>query len=127
MSLSAAGVSLDPVALDQLAEDLGLDLLAQVFDTFVIEMESRMGALRAATTAGDAAAAGKEGHAIKSSAATFGMWELRRLAFDLEQAGRAGDMDRVRAMVPALLELCAAACDLMRVGPPAPWGKGKAG
>lgn len=117
----ATQISLDPEVMDQLVADLGADLLPRLFETFVTELESRMQTLRAAVRVGDAAAAGGEGHAIKSSAATFGMEALRLVSFEIEQAGRAGDIARVRALEPRMLALCAAACDLMRAGPPARW------
>jgi HPt (histidine-containing phosphotransfer) domain-containing protein len=121
MSADPGVMSLDTAVMDQLAEDLGLDLLPRLFSTFVVEIESRMTALQDAIEAGDAAAAGEEGHAIKGSAATFGMADLRDKAFELELAGRDGDLGRVRRLVPECLVLCNAACDLMRAGPPARW------
>jgi HPt (histidine-containing phosphotransfer) domain-containing protein len=55
-----------------------------------------------AAALGDAAQAGAEGHALKGSAATFGARQLREIAFAVEEAGRAGSLDAVRAQLDAL-------------------------
>ncbi len=73
-----------------------------VVSTFIEEAAQRLDAIARAAAIGDAALAGEEGHALKGSAATFGARALRETAFAIEEAGRTGSIDGVRANIDAL-------------------------
>ena len=47
-------------------------------------------------------AAIEQAHAIKGAAANVGGEALRAVAFEMEKAGRAGDMETLRAIMPKL-------------------------
>ena len=94
--------AIDEPIIGALASDLSDALMPSVVATFIAEAEQRIRAIEQAAANGDAALAGEEGHALKGSAATFGAGELRRMAFVIEEAGRGGSIDGVRAYVGAL-------------------------
>jgi len=103
----SAGADRGPSAIDEpiigaLASDLSDALMPSVVATFIAEAEQRIRAIEQAAANGDAALAGEEGHALKGSAATFGAGELRQMAYAIEEAGRGGSIDGVRAYVGAL-------------------------
>ena len=52
--------------------------------------------------AGDLADFARRAHSLKSTAAGFGAAELSSLARAAEDAGRAGDADRVRELAPRI-------------------------
>lgn len=105
LAQSSAPQLLEPGILDQLRDDVGSDLLPEILETFVVETRRRVARVVAAATAGDAAQAGREAHALKGSAATFGATLLRDTALAAEQAGQAGDLERVRGLAQQLTTL----------------------
>ena len=56
--------------------------------------------LRTACAAGQAAAAGALAHKLKSSARSVGALVLGELCFEMEKAGKAGDMKALMALLP---------------------------
>lgn len=93
---------LDEHVIAALAVDLSDELMPTVVSTFIEEVVQRLEAIARAAAVGDAALAGAEGHALKGSAATFGASALRETAFAIEEAGRSGSIDGVRANIDAL-------------------------
>ena len=91
--------------LAQLEEDLGLELLPEVLQTFFQESARRLSLLEADVAVADVNAAADQAHALKGSAGTFGALALRRVVHTLEQAGRAGDQARVAALLPEVRRL----------------------
>jgi hypothetical protein len=111
---SADQAALDEAVISVLANDLSEELMPAVVATFVEETEQRLDAIERAVEAGDAQQAGGEAHALKGSAATFGARALRDSAFAVEQAGRAGDGDAIRAELDRLRSRSAAAIAALR-------------
>ena len=93
---------LDEHVITALAADLSDELMPAVVSTFIEEAAQRLDAIARAAAIGDAALAGEEGHALKGGAATFGARALRETAFAIEEAGRTGSIDGVRANIDAL-------------------------
>ena len=65
-------------------------------------MPRQIEALVAALQAGDAAGAGSQAHIIKGAASNVGGDALRAVAFEMEEAGRAGDLETVAARLPEM-------------------------
>jgi HPt (histidine-containing phosphotransfer) domain-containing protein len=82
----AVACVLDPLALRRLQE-LGLDLHT-VLPTFLDETRLGLNALRDALERGDARTVADSAHRLKGAATLVGAAELRRLAAELEAAGR---------------------------------------
>jgi HPt (histidine-containing phosphotransfer) domain-containing protein len=93
---------LDEHVITALAADLSDELMPVVMSTFIEEAAQRLDAIARAAAVGDAALAGEEGHSLKGSAASFGASALRETAFAIEEAGRIGSIDGVRANIDAL-------------------------
>jgi len=106
---------LDEAVIDALASDLSDELMPAVVATFIDEAEQRVSAIEQAAALGDAVQAGEEGHALKGSAATFGARQLRDIAFAVEEAGRAGSLDAVRAQLDGLRSQGSLAIDALRL------------
>ena len=82
---------------------LGDEELARiVVDGFLEDAPRLIEALRSSLAAGDAAGAIRLAHTIKGASATVGGEALRAAAWELEQAGTAGDLDVVAARLPEL-------------------------
>jgi CheY-like chemotaxis protein/HPt (histidine-containing phosphotransfer) domain-containing protein len=106
--------------LAYLEEDLGRELLIEILVTFVEESERRLRLLEERVGAGDAAGAADEAHALKGSAGTFGAMAMRAYVQDIERSGRAGQRERLTALLPQLRPLLVATCDQLRAQYPLP-------
>jgi two-component system, sensor histidine kinase and response regulator len=91
--------------LAQLEEDLGLELLPDVLQTFFRESARRLDLLESKVDAAELSAAADQAHALKGSAGTFGALALRQSVHLMEQAGRAGDQTRLTALLPEVRRL----------------------
>ena len=78
------------------------DLIQEIVSTFLDDTPRRIESLRERITKGDSVGAGKQAHAIKGAAASIGGEALREIAFEMEKAGRAKDMEELTAMMPEL-------------------------
>ena len=105
---------LNRCTLRHLEEDVGPELLPDILRTFLIETDRRLGLLAARMGADNPGGVADEAHALKGSAGTFGAMSLRQTAFELEQAGRSGDLERIVQLVPELNRLAAETCVLLR-------------
>jgi two-component system, sensor histidine kinase and response regulator len=94
--------------LIQLEEDVGSDQLPEILLTFLRESERRACLLEARVSANDPQGAADQAHALKGSAGTFGAMAFRQIVHALEQAGRAGDCERLAALLPELRRVVAA-------------------
>jgi HPt (histidine-containing phosphotransfer) domain-containing protein len=82
---------------------LGDETLArEIVAGFLTDMPVQIERLKRHVAQGDAVAAGAQAHSIKGAAANVGGMALSAAAFELEQAGRAGRVDAVAALVPEL-------------------------
>ncbi len=87
-------------ALEQVGEDEEIlsELLGLLKDTAHNDLDK----LKAGSEAGDATAMGDAAHSIKGACANLGVDGLRELAYELEKAGRGGDLDVAQSMIPEL-------------------------
>jgi HPt (histidine-containing phosphotransfer) domain-containing protein len=104
---------LNRCTLRQLEEDVGPEHLPDILGTFLAETNRRLGQLAARVGAGDTQGAADEAHALKGSASTFGAMALRQTAFDMERAGRSGELERIVRLLPTLDRLAGETCELL--------------
>ena len=81
-------------------EDEGL--VRMVTECFLEDMPRLIEMLRACLEAGDAPGAERQAHTIKGAAANVGGETLRKMANEMEKAGKAGDLDAVRTRMADL-------------------------
>jgi len=86
--------------LDRLMGDL--DLARVVLTGFLTDIPHRIGELAGMLESGDAPACERQAHNIKGAAANVGGEALSETARQMEKAGRAGDLEAVKALVPEL-------------------------
>jgi HPt (histidine-containing phosphotransfer) domain-containing protein len=89
---------LDKAALGTLVSSLGGDEEAQeavreLVDTFLEDAPTQMASLHGAVERGDADAARRAAHTLKSNGATFGAQPFAELCRELENLGREGRLD----------------------------------
>ncbi|MEO8246079.1 MAG: Hpt domain-containing protein [Chloroflexota bacterium] len=86
--------ALEVGVLDELcaAVDGDRDFVADLAETFLTDGARQLDELEAACTAGDAAAAVRPAHTLKSSSATVGGMSLAAAARQAEATARAGDV-----------------------------------
>ena len=97
--MSAQTGALDPSAMERLRRIGGERLVGKMLTSFNAFATEKVAAIEAATAAEDWTLAGREAHALKSSAGNVGAVDLQRLSFDVECAGRDGEGDRIPALV----------------------------
>jgi PAS domain S-box-containing protein len=77
-------------------------LAREIAAVFVKDMLAQMALLKRHIVQGNAVAASDQAHSIKGAAANVGGTALSAVAFELEQAGKAGRLEAVAALVPEL-------------------------
>jgi HPt (histidine-containing phosphotransfer) domain-containing protein len=98
--------ALDPEVLDrlrQLSAPGEPDVLAEVLSLFTADVPGRLARLRDALQAADAPAIQRLAHSVKGSAGNIGARALFDISRQLDDAGKAGDLQGAAALV-ALLE-----------------------
>ena len=97
-------MTLDPAAMARLLEITGDDVsfVDELVDTFIEDAATQLEALRAAAEAGDADAAVRPAHSLKSNSLNVGATVLAELSRSIESDGRTGPIpdltERVRAV-----------------------------
>jgi len=71
------------------------ELAGSILQEFLMDIPRQIEALQAYLDAGDAAGAHRQAHTIKGAAANVGGEALHAVAFEMEQACKAGDLDTV--------------------------------
>ncbi len=79
------------------------DLARTIVEGFLEDVPRQIEALKGYLEAGDAASAERQAHTIKGASANLGGEALRAAAFEMEKAGKAGNLDAVRACLPELV------------------------
>jgi HPt (histidine-containing phosphotransfer) domain-containing protein len=94
------GNALDPEVLASL-RDLGdVELLTELAEMFFGDVSSRLGELREAVEAGDAAGVERVAHTLKGSSGNIGATRMSAICAELQDVGVSGDLARA----PGLLE-----------------------
>lgn len=90
-------------ALEQAGDDE--EILAELLELFRHSSRSDLDKIRAGAAAGDPVAMGEAAHSIKGAAASLGVEAVRVLAYEIEKAGRGGDLAGALRHLPPLEEL----------------------
>jgi CheY-like chemotaxis protein len=77
-------------------------LAGRLMNVFLADMPVQIEKLKAAIVEGDSLLAGQQAHRIKGAAATLGGMALQGVAFSMERAGKAGDLEALRTLLPEL-------------------------
>ncbi len=86
--------------MDRLIDDM--ELYEIVVSGFLDDMPKQMSALKKFIDQGDIEDAGKKGHLIKGAASNIGADAFSNIASKIEEAGKSGNPDRLRLLVPQL-------------------------
>ena len=78
------------------------DLIYKVIEGYVGDLPKQIEALRGYLEAGDAASTERQAHTIKGASVAVGGEALCALAFEMEKAAKAGDLESVTARLPEL-------------------------
>ena len=78
------------------------ETIKEVLSVFLEDTPRRIATLRHQVSEGDASGAGEQAHAIKGAAAGIGGEALRKIAFEMEKAGKAGDIETLLSKIPEL-------------------------
>jgi two-component system, sensor histidine kinase and response regulator len=106
---------------DELLDRVGgdWDFLAETVDMLKTDGLALLDQIRAALAAGDAAALGRHGHAIKGMISNFCAPAAHASAFEVEKIGKSGDLGAalpaVDALAASLDQLIAALNELLSV------------
>lgn len=73
------------------------EIAGMVLDEFVTQTPDDVSAIVKAIEAGDTTAASKAAHRLKGTAGVIGAHELHKLCFDVELAGKNGDLAAAQA------------------------------
>jgi HPt (histidine-containing phosphotransfer) domain-containing protein len=86
-------------ALKELGGDEEPELFAELVTMFLDDTPGRLASLMEALEHGDAGTVERTAHALKSSCGNLGARRLAALCFEIESAGRAGDLETARPLV----------------------------
>ena len=78
------------------------ELARAVSTCFLQDMPQQIDMLRGCLDAGDARGAEIRAHTIKGASANIGGERLREVAFEMEKAGKAGDLSAIKARMADL-------------------------
>ncbi|MDD5757524.1 MAG: ATP-binding protein [Desulfobulbaceae bacterium] len=78
------------------------ELAEEVLAVFLDDMPSKIAALRAAVESGDALQIKDQGHTVKGAARNISALAFQEIAWQLEEAGREGEIDKAVALLPLL-------------------------
>jgi two-component system sensor histidine kinase/response regulator len=78
------------------------ELARTVAESFLEDIPRQIEALRGYLAAGDIPGAERQAHTMKGASANVGGEALRAVAFEMEKAGKAGDLDAVKARLPEM-------------------------
>ncbi len=90
----------EPGMMARLSDDG--DLARMLIECFLGDIPKQISALRGYLEAGDASSAVRQAHTIKGASASLGGEALRAVAYEMEKAGKGGDMDAVKARMADL-------------------------
>lgn len=107
---AAAPPLLDADHVARLGRGLAPETIASLVRACVDDLRARSAAIAGAAEAGDAAALGREAHALRGGAANYGLAALAALAARIEQAAAAGEFEHARAAAGAIGTTVEASC-----------------
>jgi len=101
---SQAQQVLDISTLEQLARDTSPELLPSMLAAFRTEAASRVQAISEHLTPPAVEQLQREAHSLKSSAGTFGAFDLQQLTLEMELACRSGQLDHIEETARSITE-----------------------
>jgi HPt (histidine-containing phosphotransfer) domain-containing protein len=108
----ARGEPIDLETLDRLRTELaGLgrpDAVETLIRQFLETVPAGVGALVAAADSGDPEEIAQQAHTLRGASSTFGAARLAAVCSELERAGRAGELEHARSLIPEVEEASAA-------------------
>jgi HPt (histidine-containing phosphotransfer) domain-containing protein len=101
------GIPPDDVVVFDLAQALRVtgddrEILVEIIEVYLEDLEHMMGEVRKSLDAGDSPGVELHAHSLKGAAANVGGQRVRAVAQGMERAGKAGNIDEARALLPAL-------------------------
>lgn len=81
------------------------ELLSELVQLFSDTSAEDLAKIQTALSEGDAQGMGDAAHSIKGAAASLGIEEIRKVAHEVEKAGRKGDIDSAKSFLPDLEQL----------------------
>lgn len=90
-------------ALEQAGEDE--EMLRELLELLRDSARADLERIREGVKAGDGGAAGQAAHSIKGAAASLGITGLSELAYEIEKAGAAGELESVKARLSLLQQM----------------------
>ncbi len=97
---------LDRVVLDRI-KGYGQEVLAKTAGRFLEELDERMATLERLAASGACEDLFRQAHGLKGVAGSLGLKRLWQALAAIEAAGRAGDIDRARALMAELAPVVA--------------------
>ena len=87
--------SIDQAALNELFESVGGDgdFMDEIIEEFFQDTPRQMAIIQDSLASGDAEALRRAAHSLKSNSASFGARHLHKLCMELEDMGKAGELD----------------------------------
>jgi two-component system sensor histidine kinase/response regulator len=92
--------SIDQAALNELYESVGsdLDFMDEIIEEFFQDTPRQLAIIQESLASGDAEALRRAAHSLKSNSASFGATHLHKLCKELEDMGKAGELDGAAAL-----------------------------
>lgn len=100
--------------IDELAASTSPELLKQLFRVFSEEIDQRLQASHNAMSDGDLTEVGKQAHAVKSVAGTYGATQVQHLGEALELAARAQDREGTEQSLAAVQQAWGQSIELLK-------------
>jgi HPt (histidine-containing phosphotransfer) domain-containing protein len=88
--------------LNELKEELGPEILAELIDDFVNDTTKRLDLIRETITRADSSALKAAAHALKGSCGNLGAEQMQKLCERLEQIGLSGDVGGANSILAQL-------------------------
>lgn len=90
-------------ALDQTSDDE--EILAELLGIFRESAEADLKKIKDAILAGNLKSVGEAAHSLKGASASLGIEGIRTVAYEIEKAGKNGDLEIAQKKLPVLEEL----------------------
>jgi len=91
--------------LQQLADDIGSELLPELFNVFIEENSPQLASLKRDSDSWDLSQLQSLSHTLKSSAASYGGLRLAELATQLDLACKLSDKAAAQSLLPEFIDV----------------------
>lgn len=80
------------------------ELVSEVVNVYLEDTPHQIETLKAAHQQGNQEQIVRQGHTIKGASSNISAMRMRQIAFEIEQAGKVGDLERISSLLAALEE-----------------------